>query len=43
MADDLFSNAPLQAQAAPLTIFRAELLSHGPARWEQLFDGCSAL
>ena len=42
MADDLFAAAP-QASAAPLTVFRAELLSHGPASWEELFEGCTAL
>ena len=42
MADDLFAAAP-QASAAPLTVFRAELLSHGPANWEELFEGCTAL
>ena len=24
-------------------MFRAELLSHGAASWEELFDGCTAL
>ena len=42
MADDLFAAVP-QAGAAPLTVFRAELLSHGPASWEELFEGCTAL
>jgi len=42
MANDLFAAAP-QASAAPLTLFRAELLSHGPANWEELFEGCTAL
>ena len=42
MADDLFAAAP-QASGAPLTVFRAELLSHGPASWEELFEGCTAL
>jgi len=32
-----------QASAAPLTVFCAGLLSHGPASWEQLFEGCTAL
>ncbi len=43
MADDLFAEAAPQASAGPLTVFRAELLSHGPARWEDLFEGCTAL
>jgi len=43
MADDLFANAVPQASAAPLTVFRAGLLSHGPASWEQLFEGCTSL
>lgn len=42
MADDLFAAAALQASAGSLTVFRAELLSHGPASWEQLFEGCTA-
>ncbi len=42
MADDLFAAAP-QASAAPLTVFRAALLSHGPASWEELFEGCTVL
>jgi len=43
MADDLFADAAPQAGAAPLTVFRAALLSHAPARWEELFEGCTAL
>ena len=43
MADDLFATAAPQASAAPLTVFRAELLSHGPADWESLFDGFTTL
>ncbi len=40
---DLFANAPLQTGAAPLTVFRAELLSHGQANWEELFAGYTTL
>ena len=43
MADDLFAAAALPAKAAPLTVFRAELVSHGPASWEELFEGYTSL
>ena len=43
MADDLFASAAPRSPAAPLTVFRAELLSHGPASWEELFEGCTTL
>ena len=43
MADDLFANAAPRSPATPLTVFRAALLSHGPASWEELFEGCTAL
>ena len=43
MADDLFASAAPRSPAAPLTVFRAELLSHGAASWEELFEGCTAL
>lgn len=43
MADDLFAAAVLPAKAAPLTVFRAELVSHGPASWEELFEGYTSL
>ena len=43
MATDLFADAGLQAAARPLTLFRAELLSHGPSSWEELFAGYTAL
>ena len=43
MAADLFANAAPQTAAAPLIVYRAELLSHGPASWEELFEGYTAL
>jgi hypothetical protein len=43
VVSDLFANAPLQTGAAPLTVFRAELLSHGQANWEELFAGYTTL
>ena len=43
MADDLFAAAALPAKSAPLTVFRAELISHGPASWEELFEGYTSL
>ena len=43
MADDLFDDADHSAKAAPLTVFQAELLSHGPANWEDLFAGHTRL
>ena len=43
MATDLFGDAGSQPPAKPLTVFRAELLSHGQATWEELFDGYTAL
>ena len=33
----------MQATAKPLTVFRAELLSHGEANWEDLFAGFTQL
>ena len=43
MADDLFAAAAPRAGGAPLTVFRAELLSHGPADWESLVEGFATL
>jgi len=43
LLSDLFANAAPRAATGPLTVFRAELLSHGPATWEQLFDGYTSL
>ena len=43
MAADLFGDTGASAKPAPLTVFRAELLSHGQASWEQLFAGYASL
>jgi hypothetical protein len=43
VVSDLFANAPLQTGAAPLTVFRAELLSHEQANWAELFAGYTTL
>ena len=40
---DLFAEVPIQSGTGPLTLFRAELLSHGPANWEELFAGYTSL
>jgi len=40
---DLFGETAPLAGAAPLTVFQAELLSHGPAQWQDLFDGYTTL
>jgi len=40
---DLFANAAPTAGAAPLTVFRADLLSHGPANWQDLVTGYTTL
>lgn len=43
MAADLFADAAQPSSGKPLTVFRADLLAHGPASWEELFDGYTAL
>ncbi len=43
MATDLFGDAGSQPIAKPLTVFRAELLSHDQVTWQELFDGYTAL
>jgi hypothetical protein len=44
MAMDLFGDAGSQSPLAkPLTVFRAELLSHDQVTWEELFDNYTAL
>ena len=40
---DLFTDAAPQTGVAPLTVFRADLLSHGPANWQDLFAGYTTL
>jgi hypothetical protein len=43
VVSDLFAEVPIQSGTGPLTLFRAELLSHGPANWEDLFAGYTSL
>ncbi|HEX5327708.1 MAG TPA: phospholipase D family protein [Acetobacteraceae bacterium] len=43
MASDLFAGAASRPGAAPLTVFRAELIGHEQTSWEALFDGFIAL
>ncbi|WP_424140178.1 hypothetical protein [Roseomonas chloroacetimidivorans] len=43
MADDLFAGPGPQAGAKPLTVFHAQLLSHGDTSWEELFSGYTTL
>ncbi len=43
MAADMFANAAQQPSAKPLTVFHATLLAHGPASWEELFEGYTTL
>ncbi len=40
---DLCADAAPTAGAAPLTVFRADLLSHGPANWQDLVAGYTTL
>src|SRR5689334_1335874 len=43
MPTDLFAEAGLQPVSKPLTVFRAELLSHAQTGWEELSDGSTNL
>src|SRR5438270_861272 len=43
MPADLFADAGLRPAAKPLTIFRAELIGHENASWEELFAGYTSL
>ena len=43
MPADLFADAGLRPAAKPLTIFRAELIGHEDASWEELFAGYTSL
>jgi hypothetical protein len=43
MAPDLFADVDQHAAAAPLTVFRAELISREQTNWEALFDGFATL
>ena len=43
LMSDLFANAAPQTGTALLTVFRADLLSHDPANWEELFAGYTTL
>src|ERR1700759_107122 len=43
VVSDLFADAPPKTGSPPLTVFRAELLSHGPANWDELFTGYTTL
>jgi hypothetical protein len=43
MPADLFADAGLRAVSKPLTVFRAELIGHEEATWEELFDGFTGL
>jgi hypothetical protein len=43
MAADLFADAGLRPAAKPLTVFRAQLIGHEHATWEELFAGFTEL
>jgi hypothetical protein len=43
MPADLFADAGLRSAAKPLTVFRAQLIGHEDATWEELFAGFTRL
>ena len=43
MAADLFADAGLRPAAKPLTVFRAQLIGHEHAKWEELLAGFTEL
>jgi hypothetical protein len=43
MPADLFADAGLRPAAKPLTVFRAQLIGHEDATWEELFAGFTRL
>ncbi len=43
IAADLFTDAAIRPAAAPLTVFRSELIAQEQTSWEALFEGFTAL